>query len=158
MNNFFQLSVNLEILQKLAEKIAKQALQGDIFLLEGELGSGKTTFSRFFIESVFEKNLLRKPNSIKSPSFPILINYALKNFEIYHYDFFRLKNISDFIELGIFENFSNNITLIEWPRILLQNNKLQNYYLIKFRIENINFRQLEISHTNKNLYFNTNEY
>ena len=38
----------------------------------------------FFIESVFENNLLTKPNSIKSPSYPILINYDLNNYEIYH--------------------------------------------------------------------------
>ena len=81
----FQLRANLEILQNLAKILAKKTQQGDIFLLEGELGSGKTTFSRFFIESIFEKNLLTKPNSIKSPSFPILINYDLNNYEIFHY-------------------------------------------------------------------------
>ena len=154
----FQLSVNLEILQNLARKLANKTQQGDIFLLEGDLGSGKTTFSRFFIESIFEKNLLIKPNSIKSPSFPILINYDLNDYEIFHYDLYRIKNIDDLIELGIFENFSNNITIIEWPKILFRTNKLLNYYLIKFKIENIDFRQLEISHTNNNIYFNKNEY
>ena len=109
--------VDLKQIKIVAQKLAQNSNPGDIYLLNGELGSGKTTFTRFFIKSIYKKNLLPKPNSIKSPSFPILINYQLENYEIYHYDFYRIKHNNEFVELGIFENFINNITIIEWPEI-----------------------------------------
>ena len=157
LNNFFQLRTNLKDLKNFSKKLAAHAIQDDIFLLQGELGSGKTTFSRFFIESIFEKYKLKKPHSIKSPTFPILINYSLKDFEIYHYDFFRLKSIKEILELGLFENFPNNISIIEWPEILLEKKNINNFYLIKFKIKKNYLRNIKISHSNKKLFLNINE-
>ena len=49
-----------------------------------------------------------QPKSIKSPTFPIMISYDLKKYELYHYDFYRLKSFLELKELGIFENFKQN--------------------------------------------------
>ena len=95
MFNLLKTKTNLKQLEIIAKKLASKSLIGDIYLLSGELGSGKTTFIRFFIYSIFARHLIKKPNSIKSPSFPIMINYPIKNFEVFHYDLYRLKNIKE---------------------------------------------------------------
>ena len=121
-------------------------------MFEGELGAGKTTFTRFLINSIFEKESLKKPYSIKSPSFPIMISYQLKNFQIFHYDFYRLENNNELAELNIFENIKNNISIIEWPKKLIKYKDIENYYLIKIKILNSFMRAIEISNSNKKIF------
>ena len=138
-------------LEAIAKKLAKQSSFSDIYLLNGELGTGKTTFARFFINSIFDNNLIKRPNSIKSPSFPIMINYPLQNFEIFHYDLYRLKNINELQELNIFENLNENITLIEWPQMIINSSQFNNYFFINIGMVSTNKRIIDISHThNKN--------
>ena len=140
---------SLKKLEIIAKKLASKSLIGDIYLLSGELGAGKTTFIRFFIYSIFACNLIKKPNSIKSPSFPILINYPVKNFEVFHYDLYRLKNENEIQELNIFENLKENITLIEWPQMIINNLQIDNYFLINLEIINPRERIIKITHTHK---------
>ena len=142
---------NLQQIKIVAKKLAQYSVPGDIYLLNGELGSGKTTFTRFFINSIFEKNFIKKPHSIKSPSFPIMINYPLKNFEVFHYDLYRLINESELKELNINENLKKNITLIEWPQLIINSSQINNYFFINLKIITPNERMIEITHThNKN--------
>ena len=98
-----------------------------------------------------------QPKSIKSPTFPIMISYDLTKYELYHYDFYRLKSFLELKELGIFENFKENISIIEWPEILLRQKYLNSYYLIRFKIENLNLRKIKIIHTDKKLSLNIND-
>ena len=72
-------NTNITKLKDIAERFAGKIQRGNVVLFEGELGAGKTTFTRFLINSIFEKESLKKPYSIKSPSFPIMISYQLKN-------------------------------------------------------------------------------
>ena len=154
MFNLLKTKTDLKQLQVIAKKLANKSLLGDIYLLSGELGAGKTTFIRFFINSMFNRYLIRKPDSIKSPSFPILINYTLKNFEVFHYDFYRLKNKNDIQELNIIENLKDNITLIEWPQMIINNLQIDNYFLINLEIINTNERVIKITHTHDNNFGN----
>ena len=101
---------NLEDLEILAKNLIKELKKGSIVCLKGELGAGKTTLARFIINSFYDLKKIKKPTSIKSPSFPIMINYTLKNFEVFHYDLYRLKNINELQELNIIENLKKNIT------------------------------------------------
>ena len=152
MFNLLKTKTNLKELEIIAKKLANKSLIGDIYFLSGELGSGKTTFIRFFIYSIFARNLIKKPNSIKSPSFPIMINYPVKNFEIFHYDLYRLKNENEIQELNIIENLKDNITLIEWPQMIINNLQIDNYFLINLEIINPRERMIKITHThNKHL-------
>jgi tRNA A37 threonylcarbamoyladenosine biosynthesis protein TsaE len=66
---------NLTELNNIAKELAYKANISDLYLLEGELGVGKTTFARLFINSLHDKFDIIRPKNIKSPSFPIMINY-----------------------------------------------------------------------------------
>jgi len=95
--------------KSLAEKFAHIARKGDIFALFGTLGAGKSTFSRYFIQC------LTPAKEIPSPTFTLVQTYEAQNFDIYHYDMYRLKNPEEAYELGIEESFYNAVNLIEWP-------------------------------------------
>ena len=136
---------NLKDLEVFAKKFALKLNKGSLVLIKGDLGSGKTTFIRFIINTLFEINKLNKPAQIKSPSFPILLTYDLKNYEIYHYDFYRIQNISELRELDIFENFSDTISFIEWPEIILENFSNTNYYLIEMKIVTNKTRKMNLN-------------
>ena len=156
MFNLLKTKTSLKQLEIIAKKLASKSLIGDIYLLSGELGAGKTTFIRFFIYSIFARNLIKKPNSIKSPSFPIMINYHMKNFEVFHYDLYRLNNENEIQELNIIENLKENITLIEWPQMIINSSQIDNYFFINLKITTLNERMLEISHTHNKNYNNEN--
>ena len=128
------LTLDLDGLDHFCEEVSLKIKVGDIICLFGELGSGKTTFARNLINSIFKRNKLAKPTSIKSPSFPILITYEINNFEIYHYDLYRISKSSELTEINIFEELNNSITLIEWPEVILDSLKDYNYYSLNLAI------------------------
>ena len=137
------LNLNLECLKKFCEKVSLYLKKGDIICLSGDLGSGKTTFSRYLINSVYKNQNKQPPNIIKSPSFPILLTYELSNFEIYHYDLYRISKNSELIHLNIFEELNNSITLVEWPGTILGSLQNYNYFSIHFDILDENTRILK---------------
>ena len=128
------LTVDLISLEKFCENISQNLYLGNIICLFGELGSGKTTFARNIIRSIYKKNKIAAPDSIKSPSFPILITYEVKNIEIYHYDLYRISSSDELSELNIFENIEKSITIIEWPEIVLKELKDNEFFSVKFQI------------------------
>ena len=147
MNILAQFECNLNELDLFANKLAQKTKAGDIFLLDGDLGVGKTTFTRLFINHLSDRYGARKPKTIKSPSFPLMINYPFLEFEIYHFDLFRIFDKSELLELNIFEKFEKNISIIEWPKIILDNFELMDYYLLEFKLINLNKRLLKITHS-----------
>ena len=128
------LTLDLTGLEHFCEDVSLRVKVGDIICLFGELGSGKTTFARNLINSIYKRNKLEKPISIKSPSFPILLTYEVNNFEIYHYDLYRISKRNDLSEINIFEELNNSITFIEWPEIILDMLKDYNFYSINLVI------------------------
>ena len=80
-------------------------------------------------------------------------SYDLGDYEVYHYDLYRLKNTKELQELDIYENFKNNISIIEWPEILMKKLKKKNYYFIKFSFVNDSTREIIINHSFKRIYF-----
>ena len=132
MFNLLKTKINLKQLENIAVKLSKISILGDIYLLNGDLGAGKTTFARFLINSIFDNNIINRPDAIRSPSFPIMINYSIKKFAVFHYDLYRLKNQNELQELNIIENLKENITLIEWPQMIINKLKKNNYFF-KFR-------------------------
>ena len=152
MNTLLEFECDLLALSSFAKKLAKKTLGTDIFLLKGDLGVGKTTFARLFINSLFDKYKVKRPRNIKSPSFPIMINYPLMNYEINHYDLYRVVSESELLEIGFYEDIEKNISIIEWPDILTKNSILINYYLIQFDFVDLDKRVLRLEHSVKNFF------
>ena len=104
-------------LEKIAEKIQRIISKGDVIFLYGEIGVGKTTFARLLINNYEFKNKKQK-SEVLSPTFNIVFEYEIKKFKIQHFDLYRLKNISDIKNIGLFENNEKIITIIEWPELI----------------------------------------
>ena len=137
--------LDLRELEKLSTNLCKDISVGDIYLFQGELGAGKTTFIRLLINNLFVLNSLPKPSSITSPTFPILITYELNSSQIYHYDLYRVKSLKELEELDFFENLNNNITFIEWPEMLINLPLNKKHYLINFDMISETERKINIS-------------
>jgi len=108
---------SLQDTKKFSKKISKMLNPGDIIFLCGEIGVGKTTFVRFIINYLEEKNKV-KISDILSPTFNIVYDYTIGDIKILHYDLYRLKNYKDILELGIFEASKDYIKIIEWPELI----------------------------------------
>ena len=138
--------LNISDLEILASKFSNKLKIGDLVVLQGDLGVGKTTFARFLISNLYLKSKIAKPSLVKSPTYPILITYDLNAHQIFHYDLYRLANEKDLNELNIYEDIYKSITLIEWPELFLQNYNNKNYYLIKIEVYSETLRKLNINY------------
>lgn len=114
--------VEQEDTENLAKELSKKAKAHDIFALFGTLGVGKSVFSRAFIQN------LCGDTEVPSPTFTLLQIYDAPDFEIYHYDMYRIKSPEEVFELGVEEAFVEGVSLIEWPEKM-------GAYLPKKRIE-----------------------
>ena len=108
---------SLKDTQNLSENISKIIKPGDIIFLYGEIGVGKTTFVRFFVNHLENKNGI-KNSEVLSPTFNIVYDYDIKKTKILHYDLYRLKNNKDISQLGMFENSNKDIKIVEWPELI----------------------------------------
>jgi len=136
----------------IAKKISATIQKGDIILLHGNIGAGKT----FFVNKLC--SYLNVKSVVNSPSYVLLNEYVGQKtppcppqrgggvvspqrgggsgtnesendtFSIYHYDLYRLKTADDAIELGILDRLNDGVTIIEWPELIKN-------YLPKKRIE-----------------------
>ncbi len=108
---------SLEDTKSLSKKISKATNAGDIIFLYGDIGVGKTTFVRFFINSLENKNKIKK-SDVLSPTFNIVYDYQVGDVKILHYDLYRLKNYEDIFQLGVFETSNDHNKIIEWPELI----------------------------------------
>lgn len=94
----------------LAVEIGRLLSAGDVLLLEGDIGAGKTHFARSLIQS-----LLSEPEDVPSPTFTLVQVYDGPISEIWHADLYRLTSPDEVVELGLTEAFTDAICLVEWP-------------------------------------------
>ena len=119
--------------EELANKLLKKLKLGDVIFLYGEIGVGKTTFVRYLING-FQKENNIKLTEVTSPTFNIINEYEINQTKINHYDLFRLKSVEETNNLGLFDNLTNSITLVEWPQIIKE--KPKNLIEFDFKYEN----------------------
>ena len=108
---------SLEHLDTLSKKIADQLTKNDCIFLVGEIGVGKTTFTRYLINYLQEKNR-EKITEVLSPTFNLLYEFDLKTIKIMHYDLYRIKDEKELKHLGIFLDKKDTIKIIEWPQLI----------------------------------------
>ena len=100
-----------------SKNISQIISASDIIFLYGEIGVGKTTFVRFFINHLESKKGI-KNSEVLSPTFNIVYDYDVGNLKILHYDLYRLKNYKDISQLGMFETSNDSIKIVEWPELI----------------------------------------
>ena len=108
---------SLEHLNTLSQKVAEKLFKNDCIFLIGEIGVGKTTFARYLINYLQEKNG-EKITEVLSPTFNLLYEYDLKGIKIMHYDLYRIRDEKELKQLGIFLDNQDTIKIIEWPQLI----------------------------------------
>ena len=108
---------SLEQLNSLSKKVADHIKEKDFIYLTGEIGVGKTTFTRYLI-NYLQRIEGSNTTEVLSPTFNLLYEYDLKKFKIMHYDLYRINNRKELNNLGIFQENENAIKIIEWPSVI----------------------------------------
>jgi tRNA threonylcarbamoyladenosine biosynthesis protein TsaE len=101
---------NLSDLPLVAQQLLKFAGNEKIFIFDGDMGAGKTTFIKTFCQ------VLGVHDVVSSPTYSIVNEYDSATGQVYHFDFYRIKDIQEAFDLGYEEYFyGGGMCLIEWP-------------------------------------------
>ena len=119
---------SLDQLNQVTLKIVKKINKEDCILLFGEIGTGKTTLTRALINNIQNQNK-QGETEVLSPTFNIVYEYVISELKIMHYDLYRLKTEKDVQQLGIFNQSTESIKVIEWAEIISDkpDNRLEIY-------------------------------
>jgi len=132
-----------KLTKELAKEFTKYLKGGEFVFLYGEMGVGKTTFVKYFINEYQKINNLTQ-TEITSPTFSLLNEYQVKDIRIKHYDLFRINRKEDINNLDIFEKDNKLITLIEWPQLIADKQDIK-FITLKFNYLNqLNDRTVDI--------------
>jgi tRNA threonylcarbamoyl adenosine modification protein YjeE len=132
-----------KLTKELAKKFTKYLKGGEFIFLYGEMGVGKTTFVKYFINEFQKLNNLSE-TEITSPTFSLLNEYQVKDIRIKHYDLFRINRKEDTKNLDIFEKDNKIITLIEWPQLVADTENIKSIDLTFSYLNDLNDRSVDI--------------
>ena len=146
---------SLDHLKLISNKIADNVSKNDCIFLIGEIGVGKTTFVRNFINYLQKREGI-KETEVLSPTFNLLHEYNIKNLKVMHYDLYRIKKSKELDQLGIFKDDVDSINIIEWPELVETNlvNRLELHLKYSYKE---NERELTIAGHGKWKDINKNE-
>ncbi|HIT70651.1 MAG TPA: tRNA (adenosine(37)-N6)-threonylcarbamoyltransferase complex ATPase subunit type 1 TsaE [Candidatus Scatovivens faecipullorum] len=124
---------------ELGKKIAQKLKKGDIIVLTGELGSGKTKLTEGIL------TYFGLQNEISSPTFTIVNEYDTNKFKIFHFDVYRLSDVDEFYAIGGEEYFEQGVSIIEWGE-MIKEALPEKFINITFQrdLENENIRKIKI--------------
>ena len=132
-----------KLTKELAKEFTKYLKGGEFVFLYGEMGVGKTTFVKYFINEYQKINNLTQ-TEITSPTFSLLNEYQVKDIRIKHYDLFRINRKEDINNLDIFEKDNKLITLIEWPQLIADKEDIRFIALTFNYLNDLNDRSVDI--------------
>ena len=132
-----------KLTKELAKEFTKYLKGGEFVFLYGEMGVGKTTFVKYFINEYQKINNLTQIE-IPSPTFSLLNEYQVKDIRIKHYDLFRINRKEDINNLDIFEKDNKLITLIEWPQLIADKQDIKFITLTFNYLNQLNDRTVDI--------------
>ena len=101
----------------LAGVVAEDLAPGDVILLSGPLGAGKSHFSRRVIQRMQTRGGV-PAEEVPSPTFTLVQTYETGNCVVWHADLYRLEDEWDLLELGLEDAFREAVCLVEWPERL----------------------------------------
>ena len=133
-----------KLTKELAKEFTKYLKGGEFVFLYGEMGVGKTTFVKYFINEYQKINNLTQ-SEITSPTFSLLNEYQVKDIRIKHYDLFRINRKEDINNLDIFEKDNKLITLIEWPQLIADKQDIKFIALTFNYLNDLNNRSVSIN-------------
>ena len=130
-----KLEYSLKNISKVSQKIVEN-IKHKIIVFEGEMGSGKTTL----IKSICKK--INTKDDVSSPTFSLINEYKSQNSIIYHFDFYRIKNVNEAYDFGANEYIdSGRLCLIEWG-FKIKEMLPEQYHIIKIKKISKNLREL----------------
>ena len=127
---------NLDELNNFTKKLSKLLSGDEVIILEGDLATGKTTFTKFLAKN------LKISDNVNSPSFTIFKRYESKRFNLNHFDFYRLEKIGNDFDLE--EYYQDGISVIEWASNVKEFIPSENLKLEFIRIDE-NKREVKIT-------------
>ena len=136
-DNYEVITKNAEETAEVASSFAKELNNGAIVLLSGDLGAGKTVFSKGFVAG------RGVDCEVVSPTFTIMNEYG--NGKVYHFDLYRLNSIAEFEGTGAYEQlFSDGVSIVEWPEVVGFEYFPEDAYVVKIIKINENTRKIKI--------------
>jgi|TARA_B110000914_G_C15438362_1_gene434863 tRNA threonylcarbamoyladenosine biosynthesis protein TsaE len=108
---------SLDHLNQISLKIITKINKEDCILLFGEIGVGKTTLTRALVNNI-QKQKKKDISEVLSPTFNIIYEYEVGELKIMHYDLYRLKTEKDVQQLGVFNEDTSSVKVIEWAEII----------------------------------------
>ncbi|MDZ5762151.1 tRNA threonylcarbamoyladenosine biosynthesis protein TsaE [Candidatus Cyrtobacter comes] len=125
-------------LQKVARYVVELSKSDTIIFLYGDLGSGKTSFVKYFMWELGMKC------AVTSPTFNIMNIYTAAYFDVYHFDFYRIEDRNELVNIGLEDAMNSGLVIIEWPQIVQE--FIHSSIIIEIKILNENLREISVIH------------